>query len=82
MLALGLFFAGSFIGPASIPAERLKILRAAAASALKDPDLKTEAEKRSYELDPVSGEEMQKLAREVMSQPPAVIERMKRVLGN
>ena len=43
--------------------------------------LKAEAEKRNYELDPVSGEEMQRLAKEVMSQPPAVLERMKKVLG-
>jgi hypothetical protein len=30
----------------------------------------------------VGGVEMEKLAKEVMSQPPAVIERMKKVLGN
>jgi len=36
---------------------------------------------RNYELDPMSGEEMQRLAKEVMSQPPAVLERMKKVLG-
>jgi len=41
-----------------------------------------EAEKRSYELDPVAGEDMEELAKEVMAQPPAVIERMKKVLGN
>jgi hypothetical protein len=33
-------------------------------------------------LDPVAGEDMEKLAKEVMAQPPAVIERMKKVLGN
>jgi hypothetical protein len=53
----------------------------AAASALKDPELKVEAEKRNYELDPVAGDEMQRLAKDVMSQPPAVVERMKMVLG-
>jgi hypothetical protein len=53
----------------------------AAASALKDPELKVEAEKRNYELDPVAGDEMQRLAKDVMSQPPAVVERMKKVLG-
>jgi hypothetical protein len=53
----------------------------AAASALKDPELKVEAEKRNYELDPVAGDEMQRLAKDVMSQPPAVVERMKKVRG-
>jgi hypothetical protein len=33
-------------------------------------------------MEPVGGEELEKLAREVMVQPPAVIERMKKVLGN
>jgi hypothetical protein len=41
-----------------------------------------EAEKRSYEVGPVAGEEMEKLAKEVMAQPPAALERMKKVLGN
>ena len=40
-----------------------------------------EAERRNYELEPVGGEEMQRLAKEVMTQPAAVIEKMKKVLG-
>jgi hypothetical protein len=43
--------------------------------------LKVEAEKRGYELEPVSGDDMERLAKEVMAQPPTVIERMKKVLG-
>jgi tripartite-type tricarboxylate transporter receptor subunit TctC len=70
------------VGPPGIPAERLKILRSVYVSALKDPELKVEVEKRNYELEPVSGEELESLAKEVMAQPPAVIERMKKVLGN
>jgi hypothetical protein len=62
--------------------ERVKTLRAAYMSALKDPELKVEAEKRGYELEPIGGDELESLAREVMAQPPAVIERMKKVLGN
>jgi len=45
-------------------------------------NFRAEAEKRGYEVGPVPGEEMEKLAREVMAQPPAVLERMKKVLGN
>jgi hypothetical protein len=41
-----------------------------------------DAEKRGYDLEPVGGEEMESLAKEVMAQPAAVIERMKKVLGN
>ena len=81
VILAGGVFGRPLVGPAGIPPERLKILRSAVASALKDPELKAEAEKRNYELDPVGGEEMQRLAKEVMSQPPAVIERMRKVLG-
>jgi tripartite-type tricarboxylate transporter receptor subunit TctC len=70
------------VGPAGIPADRLKLLRGSFVSALKDPALTAEAEKRNYELDPVAGEDMEKLAKEVMSQPQTVIDRMKKVLGN
>src|SRR5918996_4992339 len=81
ILAAGVF-GRPLVGPAGIPAERLSTLRSAFASALKDPELKVEAEKRSYELEPVSGDEMERLAKEVVAQPPAVIDRMKKVLGN
>jgi tripartite-type tricarboxylate transporter receptor subunit TctC len=81
ILACGVF-GRPMVGPAGIASDRLKILRSAFASALKDPELKVEAEKRNYEIGPVTGEEMEKLAKEVMAQPPAVIERMKKVLGN
>jgi len=82
VILAGGVFGRPMVGPAGIPADRLKILRSAFESALKDPELKVEAEKRSYELEPVSGDEMERLAKDVMAQPPEVIERMKKVLGN
>jgi hypothetical protein len=49
---------------------------------MKDPELLVEAEKRRWEPDPVSGEKLQALAREVVTQPPEVIARMNAVLAN
>jgi hypothetical protein len=37
--------------------------------------------KRNYEFDPVDGEELQKISKELTSQPPETIERLKKVLG-
>jgi tripartite-type tricarboxylate transporter receptor subunit TctC len=82
VILAGGVFGRPMVGPAGIPVDRMKILRAAYLSALKDPELKVEAEKRGYELEPVGGDEMERLAKEVMAQPPEVIERMKKVLGN
>jgi tripartite-type tricarboxylate transporter receptor subunit TctC len=82
LILAGGVFGRPMVGPAGIPADRLKLLRGAFVSALKDSDLKAEAEKRNYELGPVAGEDMEKLAKEVMSQPQTVIDRMKKILGN
>ena len=82
VILAGGVFGRPLVGPPGIPAERVKTLRAAYMSALKDPELKVEAEKRGYELEPVGGDELESIAKEVMAQPPAVIERMKKVLGN
>ena len=79
ILANGVF-GRPMIGPPSIPADRLKILRSAYMSAIKDPALVAEAEKRGYEMDPVPGDKLESLAKEVMWQPPPVIERMKKIL--
>jgi tripartite-type tricarboxylate transporter receptor subunit TctC len=65
-----------------IPADRLKLLREAYLQTLKDPELVAETKKQRWEIDPLSGEDMEQLAKEVMTQPKEVIERMKWVLGN
>jgi tripartite-type tricarboxylate transporter receptor subunit TctC len=63
------------------PPERVKILRAAYAKAIADPELLAEAARQNWEVDPTTGEELQTLSKEVMSQPREIIERMKWVLG-
>ena len=64
-----------------VPPEQVKILRDAYAKALNDPKLLAEAKKRNWEVNPLSGEEMEASAKEVTAQPAGVIERMKWVLG-
>ena len=63
------------------PADRVKILRDAYAKALADPELLADAAKQGWEVDPTKGEELQKLSKEVITQPREIIERMKWVLG-
>lgn len=62
------------------PADRVKILRDAFAKSLKDPDLLAEAAKKRLEIDPASGEELDNLAKEVMSVSKDIIERLRRLL--
>ena len=65
-----------------IPPDRLKLLRDAYQKTLKDPELIAETKRQRWDIDPLTGEEMEKLSKEVMTQPKEVIERMKWVLGN
>jgi tripartite-type tricarboxylate transporter receptor subunit TctC len=58
-----------------------KMLRDSFLKAMKDPELPAEAEKRRWEPDPVSGEQLQALAREVVTQPPEILARLNAVLG-
>ncbi|MDH3443877.1 MAG: tripartite tricarboxylate transporter substrate-binding protein [Deltaproteobacteria bacterium] len=69
-------------GPPGMAADRLRVLRDAYEKTMKDPELQAEVKKRNYEFDPVTGEELEKLAKEVTNQPPDIIERLKKVLGN
>jgi tripartite-type tricarboxylate transporter receptor subunit TctC len=69
-------------GPPGMSADQLKMFRHAYAETMKDPQLQAEVKKRNYEFDPVGGEELEKLAKEVTSQPPETIARLKKVLGN
>ncbi|MBI2361209.1 MAG: hypothetical protein HYV04_20275 [Deltaproteobacteria bacterium] len=74
-------FGRPWIAPPGVPSDRLKVLREAWSQSLKEPEVMEEVKKRRSILEPVSGEELQALAQEVMSQPPEVVERMKKLLG-
>jgi tripartite-type tricarboxylate transporter receptor subunit TctC len=68
--------------PPRLPAERTKLLREAYAKAMKDTELLADAEKRGWDVNPLSGQELEALAKDVVTQPREVIERMKWVMGN
>ena len=70
-----------YLLPPGIPAERLKILREAFTKLMADPGFLADVKRRNLEVEPSTGEELEKLAKEVMAQPPEIIERMKKLLG-
>jgi tripartite-type tricarboxylate transporter receptor subunit TctC len=70
------------LGPPGLPADRLRLLRESFKKTMSDPQFQAEVKKRDYEFDPVTGEELEATAKEVISQPPEVIDRLKKVLGN
>jgi tripartite-type tricarboxylate transporter receptor subunit TctC len=64
---------------AATPADRVKILRAAFEKAVKDPELLAEAKKLRMEVSPNRGEDLQKMAKAVLNQPPEVVEQIKKL---
>jgi tripartite-type tricarboxylate transporter receptor subunit TctC len=62
--------------------ERVRMLRDAYSRSLQDPQLLQDARQAKLEIEPASGEELQTLTEKIMNQPPEVIERVKRLLGN
>ena len=72
----------AMMAPPGTPPDKVKILREAYAKALRDPELLAEAKKGRMDADPSPGEELQELAKTVIEQPPEVIERVKKLLGN
>ena len=62
------------------PPDRVKMLRAAYVQSLKDPELIAEAKRSRMDMDPSTGEELQTLLNEIMSQPREVVERVKKIL--
>jgi tripartite-type tricarboxylate transporter receptor subunit TctC len=70
------------MAPPATPADRIKILRDAFAKSMSDPALLAEAKKRNWDIDLLNGEELEALAKEIMVQPPEVIERVRKILGN
>jgi tripartite-type tricarboxylate transporter receptor subunit TctC len=69
------------LAPPGMPAERVKILRDAFNQTMEDKEFLADLDKRKFDLDPVKGEELEKLVKEVMSQPPDIVARMKKLLG-
>lgn len=64
-----------------VPPDRIKILRDAFNATIKDSEFLADLDKRQFDLDPVSGEELEKIVKDALSQTPETIARMKKLLG-
>jgi tripartite-type tricarboxylate transporter receptor subunit TctC len=80
---LGIWGFGSrpIVSTPGIPPDRLKILRDAFMNLFKDPEALQEIKRRNWHVEPVPGEDLEALAREVVDQPPDVAAGLKRILS-
>jgi tripartite-type tricarboxylate transporter receptor subunit TctC len=73
-------FGKAYFAPPQVPASEVKTLRDAFAAALKDPELLADAKKLRVEVSQQSGEEIQRVVADTFSAPPAVVERLKKIV--
>jgi tripartite-type tricarboxylate transporter receptor subunit TctC len=71
----------SLIGPPDIPADRLKVLRDAFNTMVKDPEFVADIKKLNVELEPLTGEHVQELIARTLAVPASVRERAKVAFG-
>ena len=64
-----------FFAPPGIPADRAKALRDAFAASMKDPEFVAAAKKTFIDIDPATGEQMQKLIEQVYATPEPLLKR-------
>lgn len=62
-----------YAAPPEVAVDRAAVLRDAFAKTIADPAFVTEVEKLNFTIDPLSGEEMARMIREVYAAPPAIL---------
>jgi tripartite-type tricarboxylate transporter receptor subunit TctC len=61
--------------PPGVPADRVAALRAAFAATMRDPDFRAEAEKVQLEIDPLTGEQIERLLAAAYAAPKPIVQR-------
>jgi tripartite-type tricarboxylate transporter receptor subunit TctC len=61
-----------FLAPPDIPADRVQALQKAFMDTMHDPDFLADARKSRLDINPVSGEKLEALMREMYETPPDI----------
>ena len=85
--ALRLFLARAalgrpFMAPPGVPAGRMAILRKAFADTMADTAFVEEAQKLKLTVEPISGEELGNIIRDIYRTPPDVVQKVSKILGH
>jgi hypothetical protein len=73
-------FTRPYVLPPGTPKERLQLLRKAFLDTLKDKEFSAEAEKSKLDVDPIPGEQVEKIVNGLFKLDPAILGKLKQVL--
>ena len=74
-------FGRPYVLPPKTPDDKVKIIREAFVKMLKDEAVLADAKVNKLDIEPSTAEELDRLAKEVLSQPPDIVGKMKKLLG-
>ncbi len=77
----GAAFGRPLLAPPSVPSERVQMLRQAFDRTMADPEFLTEAARLNMDIKPLGGEEMQKIAIEIVQSRPEDLARARELIG-
>jgi len=66
-----------YVAPPNLPADRLAVLRQAFMDTMNDKDFLAEADKTQLEVNPVSGEDVDKLVKDIYATPADIVAKAK-----
>ena len=69
-----------YVLPPGTPKDRVQIMRKAFTETMKDPEFLADAKKSKLDIDPIGGEEVQKMIADMFKLPPALVARLKEAL--
>jgi tripartite-type tricarboxylate transporter receptor subunit TctC len=82
VIFLSTVLARPYIGPPGIPAPRAKVLRDAFMATMRDPAFLAETDKLKLTVDPMSGEEMQKVLKDAYALPEETLLKVRKTLSD
>ena len=81
LVMAGSDFGRPIIAPPGVPPDKIKILREAFSKTMADPELLADAKRKNFDIAPTPGEELEALAKEVVAQPPEIVERLRNLMS-
>lgn len=82
VIFMSTILARPFIAPPGLPPARAKALRTAFMATMRDAEFLAEMTKFNMTVDPTSGEDMEKIVADAHGLPPALIEKVRKVLAD
>ena len=71
----------SVVAPPNVPPARVAILRAAFDKTMRDPEFLAEAQKRGFEINPATGQELEAIVGRTIATPADALVRLKNILA-